>query len=514
MARPHCRDRGGRARLLLLVALLVARVSPSSASLRVPWKRFMKKHWQRAPLHIRARRSGRGQQQPRPLSSGELDGLFETGVTVYGQQHREERPMQNQHDYVVLRRQRGPDGRWWSAKVGGRSRDTMSTRRVRDLFGRGFSLVMNKLNFRKPAVAALAMDLAKRFGHRVSANMYLTPAAKDRQKRQGFEAHFDWMSSFVLQLEGRKEWKLYKPLLRHPYASLKYKPDEESLGPVTQRLVLEPGDLLYIPAGVPHEAATVPSTATTATTAAPSMHLTLGIEMESTLSWEAVMHEALRQTELYSNGSRLAKPFICEHVSSKDLTLGGILHLALHDWAMRNASSDPLSELLRSAPSPRTLNHPWKRRNNNSNGTAEPKMHLGLRTFYRVVDALEKELHDVVIVRSALGMLRDARCHVHVADMVEGFYDIREEHDAIDSCLHDDGAGAVGNGALRRFIGAVRKNESIAIESMAIVGSRGREAHEAWLKVQQRFVLRHVAREQGGLAWSNLDPDVDHKSEL
>ena len=54
--------------------------------------------------------------------------------------------MQNQHDYVVLRRQRGPDGRWWSAKVGGRSRDTMSTRRVRDLFGRGFSLVMNNLS--------------------------------------------------------------------------------------------------------------------------------------------------------------------------------------------------------------------------------------------------------------------------------------------------------------------------------------------------------------------------------
>ena len=88
--------------------------------------------------------------------------------------------MQNQRDYAVLRRQLGEDGRWWSARVG--IYDTMSAGRIQGLFHRGnFSLLINRMNFRKPAVAALAEELSAWFGHRVNANMYLTPAVADRR---------------------------------------------------------------------------------------------------------------------------------------------------------------------------------------------------------------------------------------------------------------------------------------------------------------------------------------------
>ena len=36
---------------------------------------------------------------------------------------------------------------------------------------------------------------------------YLTPAGS-----QGFAPHYDDIEAFVLQLEGRKEWKLYSPV--------------------------------------------------------------------------------------------------------------------------------------------------------------------------------------------------------------------------------------------------------------------------------------------------------------
>ena len=38
------------------------------------------------------------------------------------------------------------------------------------------------------------------------ANVYLTPAGA-----QGFAPHYDDIEAFVLQLEGRKRWRVYKP---------------------------------------------------------------------------------------------------------------------------------------------------------------------------------------------------------------------------------------------------------------------------------------------------------------
>lgn len=40
----------------------------------------------------------------------------------------------------------------------------------------------------------------------VGANAYLTPP-----NSQGFAPHYDDIEAFVLQIEGRKKWKLYKP---------------------------------------------------------------------------------------------------------------------------------------------------------------------------------------------------------------------------------------------------------------------------------------------------------------
>lgn len=91
------------------------------------------------------------------------------------------------------------------------------------------------------------------FGCFAGANVYLTPPGS-----QGFAPHYDDIEAFVLQLEGRKRWRLYDP--RTPtevlprYSSSNFEQDE--LGECILDTVLEPGDMLYFPRGVIHQAVT------------------------------------------------------------------------------------------------------------------------------------------------------------------------------------------------------------------------------------------------------------------
>ena len=90
-------------------------------------------------------------------------------------------------------------------------------------------------------------------------NSYLSPGGK------GFGVHYDYHSVWVLQLEGSKTWFYSEePAIRYPILNLVYplkraefkfpwytipRPDETALHEAT----LEPGDLLYLPAGAWHK---------------------------------------------------------------------------------------------------------------------------------------------------------------------------------------------------------------------------------------------------------------------
>jgi len=89
------------------------------------------------------------------------------------------------------------------------------------------------------------------FGSLVGSNVYITP--KDSQ---GLAPHCDDVEIFVMQLEGRKTWKLYEPMVE---LSRDYTQDlhQEDIGEPTMEVTLEAGDLLYFPRGVIHQARTV-----------------------------------------------------------------------------------------------------------------------------------------------------------------------------------------------------------------------------------------------------------------
>lgn len=92
---------------------------------------------------------------------------------------------------------------------------------------------------------------------------------------QGFAPHFDDVDVFVLQLEGRKRWQVYKPLPGSilPRASSRdFSPHE--IGSPILEVVLEPGDLLYLPRGTIHQAQSLPDH--------HSLHLTVSANQRNT----------------------------------------------------------------------------------------------------------------------------------------------------------------------------------------------------------------------------------------
>ncbi|CAN0196904.1 unnamed protein product [Pylaiella littoralis] len=100
----------------------------------------------------------------------------------------------------------------------------------------------------------LLSALEEEFGCMVGSNVYLTPP-----RSQGFAPHWDDIEAFLLQVEGRKRWRVYPPADDGAVLPRLSSPNltDEQVGEPVLEVVLEPGDLLYFPRGWAHQAETV-----------------------------------------------------------------------------------------------------------------------------------------------------------------------------------------------------------------------------------------------------------------
>lgn len=105
-----------------------------------------------------------------------------------------------------------------------------------------------------PKVHLLNATLQEFFNTYVSANAYLTPPDS-----QGFAPHYDDIEAFILQTEGKKHWRIYKPLdnkeVLPRYSSKNF--DQSEIGEPMIEVTLEAGDVLYFPRGYIHQAVTI-----------------------------------------------------------------------------------------------------------------------------------------------------------------------------------------------------------------------------------------------------------------
>uniref|UniRef100_T1J5W2 Bifunctional lysine-specific demethylase and histidyl-hydroxylase n=1 Tax=Strigamia maritima TaxID=126957 RepID=T1J5W2_STRMM len=211
---------------------------------------FFKDVWEKTPLLVK--RHHNSTYYKRIFSTDEFDRILKEQVVQFGKNI-------DVTSYVDGKREtHNPEGRAHASVVW-------------DYYQNGCSIrLLNPQTFSK-SVWNLTSFLQEYFGSCVGANVYLTPPGT-----QGFAPHYDDIEAFVLQLEGKKRWKLYAPrnpsetLPRHSSSNL----NPKELGENILTVQLEPGDMLYFPRGFIHQASTQGD--------AHSLHITVSAAQQNT----------------------------------------------------------------------------------------------------------------------------------------------------------------------------------------------------------------------------------------
>lgn len=181
------------------------------------------------------------------------------------------------------------------------------------------------------AVWRMLAMLETHWGSFAGCNAYLTPRGT-----QGFAPHFDDIEAFLLQVEGTKRWKLHRPVEEGDVlpreSSRNYRPEE--VGKPMMEVALEPGDLLYFPRGVIHQA-------TTDDASPHSLHLTLSTAQRNT--WIDLMEHGI---PMAMDEARAQHMVLRRSLPADYLHFMGLQHQERGDASRRSTFRDLFHSLL------------------------------------------------------------------------------------------------------------------------------------------------------------------------
>lgn len=136
--------------------------------------------------------------------------------------------------------------------------------RVYAQYQAGASLVLQLMRSSISSVTVFANKLQAEMRSNVETTIYVTPPGE-----QGFTTHYDTHSVIILQIAGQKRWRLYDFTRRLPLLTDTFDKVSYSATPPVADIVLHPGDTLYVPRGLAHDATSMPDT--------KSVHVTVGL---------------------------------------------------------------------------------------------------------------------------------------------------------------------------------------------------------------------------------------------
>ena len=148
----------------------------------------------------------------------------------------------------------------------------------------GATLVLDAVDELSDTLLELAEGLELFFHERIQINAYA-----GWRTSQGFDLHWDDHDVFILQVTGRKHWKVYGMTRAYPLAQeidQAPKPTHEPLWEQT----LEAGDLLYIPRGWWHVARPLDE---------PTLHLTVGVHNRTGTDLLRWVSDRMRASEIF-----------------------------------------------------------------------------------------------------------------------------------------------------------------------------------------------------------------------
>lgn len=132
------------------------------------------------------------------------------------------------------------------------------SRELRD----GATLVLDAVDELHAPVTALAESLESLFRVRIQVNAYA-----GWRTSHGFDLHWDDHDVFILQIAGRKQWKVYGMTRKYPLSRDVAPTTTKPESPLWKGMMHD-GDLLYIPRGWWHVATPLDE---------PTLHLTIGV---------------------------------------------------------------------------------------------------------------------------------------------------------------------------------------------------------------------------------------------
>lgn len=157
------------------------------------------------------------------------------------------------------------------------------------LVAEGVSLVITGIDDELPAIGRLTAALERTLGHTVWCNAYFTHGPGG-----ALAPHYDDHDVIVLQIYGKKRWFLHGSPTPSP---IERSPEGADFGPPRSDLLIEPGDLLYLPRGEVHH---------TSVDGELSWHLTFGIDTKRGVDFVAsLLERAARDSAFREDLTRL-----------------------------------------------------------------------------------------------------------------------------------------------------------------------------------------------------------------
>ena len=126
----------------------------------------------------------------------------------------------------------------------------------------GATLVLDAVDELHAPITELAESLERVFRVRIQVNAYA-----GWRTSHGFDLHWDDHDVFILQIAGRKQWKVYGMTRKYPLARDVEPTTDKPDAPLWEGMLVD-GDLLYIPRGWWHVATPLDE---------PTLHLTVGV---------------------------------------------------------------------------------------------------------------------------------------------------------------------------------------------------------------------------------------------
>jgi len=175
---------------------------------------------------------------------------------------------------------------------------------VQNWIGRGASVVLNDIDALAPGVRQLANELQDTTGGRSQANLYFSMS-----QHQAFGPHCDVHEVFAVHCNGEKEWNIYESRedtpINHPSFQFGDQERERRAGKVAEKVLMQPGDLLYLPRGLYHDALASENGA---------LHIAFGVTLPKPLDllgiiWEAAVQDPEMRADLphKADGAALGK---------------------------------------------------------------------------------------------------------------------------------------------------------------------------------------------------------------